>query len=154
MVVLFFFFFQAEEGIRDYKVTGVQTCALPICPGSDCTRRAPGSRWSGSSHPARRPDPAWKARVRYAGPPAGCGEPAQPVGLGDPSDLRWRIGLDPGQGRCGEERDEDRSAECDSTDDGCIEGHDSTQEKRGDPNTDDGQDEQGREDLVAEHHRT
>src|SRR3989454_9308292 len=28
--VFFFFFFQAEDGIRDYKVTGVQTCALPI----------------------------------------------------------------------------------------------------------------------------
>src|SRR2546426_8871074 len=26
----FFFFFQAEDGIRDYKVTGVQTYALPI----------------------------------------------------------------------------------------------------------------------------
>src|SRR5205807_7405328 len=26
----FYFFFQAEDGIRDYKVTGVQTCALPI----------------------------------------------------------------------------------------------------------------------------
>src|SRR6266566_6860667 len=25
-----FFFFQAEDGIRDYKVTGVKTCALPI----------------------------------------------------------------------------------------------------------------------------
>src|SRR5256885_12330733 len=31
VVVGFFFFFQAEDGIRDYKVTGVQTCALPIC---------------------------------------------------------------------------------------------------------------------------
>src|SRR5256885_3401480 len=30
MCALFFFFFQAEDGIRDYKVTGVQTCALPI----------------------------------------------------------------------------------------------------------------------------
>src|SRR5256885_7540293 len=30
-----FFFFQAEDGIRDYKVTGVQTCALPICPVLD-----------------------------------------------------------------------------------------------------------------------
>src|SRR5256885_9938754 len=30
-VYLFSFFFQAEDGIRDYKVTGVQTCALPIC---------------------------------------------------------------------------------------------------------------------------
>src|SRR5690606_3203748 len=26
------FFFQAEDGIRDFHVTGVQTCALPICP--------------------------------------------------------------------------------------------------------------------------
>src|SRR5256885_13145200 len=32
---IFFFFFQAEDGIRDYKVTGVQTCALPIFPGLD-----------------------------------------------------------------------------------------------------------------------
>src|SRR6266850_6528217 len=30
ILFLFFFFFQAEDGIRDYKVTGVQTCALPI----------------------------------------------------------------------------------------------------------------------------
>src|SRR2546426_10523716 len=30
MLHLLFFFFQAEDGIRDYKVTGVQTCALPI----------------------------------------------------------------------------------------------------------------------------
>ena len=28
-----FFFFQAEDGIRDIGVTGVQTCALPICCG-------------------------------------------------------------------------------------------------------------------------
>src|SRR5690606_17282051 len=27
-----FFFFQAEDGIRDFHVTGVQTCALPIYP--------------------------------------------------------------------------------------------------------------------------
>src|SRR3989339_443279 len=26
----FYFFFQAEDGIRDWSVTGVQTCALPI----------------------------------------------------------------------------------------------------------------------------
>src|SRR5438874_9878100 len=30
IVVSFFFFFQAEDGIRDLYVTGVQTCALPI----------------------------------------------------------------------------------------------------------------------------
>src|SRR5258708_10523141 len=29
-LVIFFFFFQAEDGIRDDLVTGVQTCALPI----------------------------------------------------------------------------------------------------------------------------
>src|SRR2546425_10246508 len=31
MFLLCFFFFQAEDGIRDKLVTGVQTCALPIC---------------------------------------------------------------------------------------------------------------------------
>src|SRR6266403_3725930 len=31
-VCFFFFFFQAEDGIRDLYVTGVQTCALPISP--------------------------------------------------------------------------------------------------------------------------
>src|SRR2546429_8761176 len=30
MSFVFFFFFQAEDGIRDVAVTGVQTCALPI----------------------------------------------------------------------------------------------------------------------------
>src|SRR6266446_7611364 len=34
-----FFFFQAEDGIRDYKVTGVQTCALPILPATPMGRR-------------------------------------------------------------------------------------------------------------------
>src|SRR5207247_8052610 len=32
--LVFFFFFQAEDGIRDPLVTGVQTCALPISGGS------------------------------------------------------------------------------------------------------------------------
>src|SRR5690606_40280210 len=32
-----FFFFQAEDGIRDFHVTGVQTCALPI----SCRKRPP-----------------------------------------------------------------------------------------------------------------
>src|SRR6266487_6383989 len=31
MIWFFFFFFQAEDGIRGGRVTGVQTCALPIC---------------------------------------------------------------------------------------------------------------------------
>src|SRR5256885_16383177 len=33
-----FFFFQAEDGIRDYKVTGVQTCALPISVNAKVVR--------------------------------------------------------------------------------------------------------------------
>src|SRR5256885_13180724 len=37
-----FFFFQAEDGIRDYKVTGVQTCALPICAVGRVLRDCPG----------------------------------------------------------------------------------------------------------------
>src|SRR6266542_2666472 len=31
----YLFFFQAEDGIRDATVTGVQTCALPISSGTD-----------------------------------------------------------------------------------------------------------------------
>src|SRR3989454_9192480 len=64
-MVLFFFFFQAEDGIRDYKVTGVQTCALPICCGRN--------RGSGDSGPpprsraeTRRP-PHWSPAGRDAG---------------------------------------------------------------------------------------
>src|SRR5438309_6725403 len=37
---VFFFFFQAEDGIRDGTVTGVQTCALPICARGPQARRA------------------------------------------------------------------------------------------------------------------
>src|SRR3989475_12779185 len=36
------FFFQAEDGIRDLTVTGVQTCALPICGIRPGRRRAAG----------------------------------------------------------------------------------------------------------------
>src|SRR5258708_39791507 len=36
-----FFFFQAEDGIRDDLVTGVQTCALPIYPRLRLARRPP-----------------------------------------------------------------------------------------------------------------
>src|SRR2546426_6921472 len=39
MLLRLFFFFQAEDGIRDYKVTGVQTCALPICAANDLPLR-------------------------------------------------------------------------------------------------------------------
>src|SRR5947207_7367951 len=45
-IVTFSFFFQAEDGIRDHCVTGVQTCALPISLGPDLfvlTTPPPGS---------------------------------------------------------------------------------------------------------------
>src|ERR1022692_5122960 len=45
-----FVFFQAEDGIRDYKVTGVQTCALPI---------------------SVRPDSICRQTVSHVNPPAG-----------------------------------------------------------------------------------
>src|SRR2546430_4048053 len=38
-VFIFFFFFQAEDGIRDLTVTGVQTCALPISGSSQAPKR-------------------------------------------------------------------------------------------------------------------
>src|SRR5260221_6411368 len=61
----FFFFFQAEDGIRDHCVTGVQTCALPISLGKGslgCFRALRGNlgtAWrtgadpaTGNGHPA------------------------------------------------------------------------------------------------------
>src|SRR6266853_3244667 len=38
-VSVFFFFFQAEDGIRDLTVTGVQTCALPIFEAAEGQQR-------------------------------------------------------------------------------------------------------------------
>src|SRR2546426_6641086 len=88
IVVLFsfFFFFQAEDGIRDYKVTGVQTCALPIslhdgvrrsrtgrhAAGGDA-RGEPPHRAHGAAGRARLPREI--ARVRPPGPwaPSGGG---------------------------------------------------------------------------------
>src|SRR6202042_569204 len=53
------FFFQAEDGIRDLYVTGVQTCALPISAvprlgASACRRRRPGARTGGLLGKRRR----------------------------------------------------------------------------------------------------
>src|SRR6266496_4715964 len=50
MLFIFFFFFQAEDGIRDLYVTGVQTCALPISP-----RRAAGGGPGGRGRRLSRP---------------------------------------------------------------------------------------------------
>src|SRR5438094_10623412 len=58
-VFFFCFFFQAEDGIRDRTVTGVQTCALPISTGAVRGRPAPrpdpgGARAAGAGGPRPR----------------------------------------------------------------------------------------------------
>src|SRR2546426_5538881 len=60
VVEIFYFFFQAEDGIRDYKVTGVQTCALPISSGANLLPWAAQryAQWAEN-------DPvSWKERLR------------------------------------------------------------------------------------------
>src|SRR2546429_5459770 len=62
---MFFFFFQAEDGIRDVAVTGVQTCALPIsssAPFSVSSRRS----WRNAAL-IPRPRPSKEATVRFKG---------------------------------------------------------------------------------------
>src|SRR5438034_930226 len=51
-------FFQAEDGIRDHCVTGVQTCALPILIRRSTSRKAASNYGapSGVSRPLRMPD--------------------------------------------------------------------------------------------------
>src|SRR5260221_10233949 len=44
-----FFFFQAEDGIRDHCVTGVQTCALPIYPLTERERDVFAAATGGAS---------------------------------------------------------------------------------------------------------
>src|SRR2546421_1741980 len=58
-----FFFFQAEDGIRDLIVTGVQTCALPICgaSGRHPTASSPSTTVSRSG-----PPPADRVAARRA----------------------------------------------------------------------------------------
>src|SRR5207248_5199965 len=56
--LVFLFFFQAEDGIRDRTVTGVQTCALPISRPSSPRRRSTSrfsscSRWPCSTPRSR-----------------------------------------------------------------------------------------------------
>src|SRR5207237_5343570 len=46
LLVSFFFFFQAEDGIRDSSVTGVQTCALPISSAPSDRRETGRGSWA------------------------------------------------------------------------------------------------------------
>src|SRR3712207_6009601 len=46
LIIWFFFFFQAEDGIRDIGVTGVQTCALPISTDAEDVVQEAWLRWA------------------------------------------------------------------------------------------------------------
>src|SRR5437763_8570881 len=66
-----FFFFQAEDGIRDTSVTGVQTCALPISrPCSGSSRRGfPTSTTPRCSYPGwSAPTSSWAGGARGSWP--------------------------------------------------------------------------------------
>src|SRR5205085_6791183 len=62
----FFFFFQAEDGIRDLTVTGVQTCALPIWRRT--RRRSP----AGTPSQSRSTPTRTRSRCRRRAPDAPC----------------------------------------------------------------------------------
>src|SRR2546430_5492057 len=62
-----FFFFQAEDGIRDLTVTGVQTCALPIFPWClGCSSGARRLDRNTDERGRRRTRPQWRGARRAA----------------------------------------------------------------------------------------
>src|SRR2546430_17642410 len=67
----YFFFFQAEDGIRDLTVTGVQTCALPISPrpAASVIRSRPRSRgrWRATPHRTSARARGCRSRIRVPG---------------------------------------------------------------------------------------
>src|SRR5205085_3508287 len=70
--VVVFFFFQAEDGIRDLTVTGVQTCALPISGWQPWVVARMTARWPrGASSPCPRPRRGsrrrWRSEERRVG---------------------------------------------------------------------------------------
>src|SRR2546425_13209876 len=74
-----FFFFQAEDGIRDKLVTGVQTCALPIC------RRRSRSPEAGGGARGRCVPPARAGRAPRPTSRGGKAPRAAPARPGSPS---------------------------------------------------------------------
>src|SRR2546429_9040103 len=61
---MLFFFFQAEDGIRDVAVTGVQTCALPISVEGEHEVQI----WTGGGHGtngSQSSDGVWNVGLRY-----------------------------------------------------------------------------------------
>src|SRR5205085_3629622 len=71
-----FFFFQAEDGIRDLTVTGVQTCALPIlAPPGQGPRRPPAAGTAPSPPSREPPGPARGPPGPRAAPPGAALRP-------------------------------------------------------------------------------
>src|SRR5690606_39534245 len=67
--VVIVFFFQAEDGIRDFHVTGVQTCALPISPAPAAARLLTQAAKTPQAQTACRPIPpesCWKISMNEA----------------------------------------------------------------------------------------
>src|SRR5437588_4958892 len=94
-VLLFFlfFFFQAEDGIRDHCVTGVQTCALPIWPARPTRPSTAPSAGSGiaAGLPGSASMPWWEScRSRGAGRPR-CGAAIAPRGEIGRASCRERV---------------------------------------------------------------
>src|SRR5690606_41035370 len=58
------FVFQAEDGIRDFHVTGVQTCALPICFWSDAPQ---GPKNHMNNSVTRKKEMAWMKSIGVKG---------------------------------------------------------------------------------------
>src|SRR2546430_13576612 len=73
-VFILFFFFQAEDGIRDLTVTGVQTCALPISrpqrPSTALQPAGPRSATAGAPRAPAAPRPSRPERSTPAPRPA------------------------------------------------------------------------------------
>src|SRR2546422_8453294 len=83
-LISFFFFFQAEDGIRDVAVTGVQTCALPIStPRAASTGQVPPAPRDSAARGSEALDPRASPLARHAAPRA-------PGARGDPGRLSAR----------------------------------------------------------------
>src|SRR5207302_7558000 len=100
--------FQAEDGIRDFHVTGVQTCALPICIRCRTTLNAPAAKWkepaghyqaeaaaakAGQNAPptAQPPWPTIPCRDNRTGPDATCRQRSEERRVGKESKARKGI---------------------------------------------------------------
>src|SRR5438034_7856151 len=73
LYIFFFFFFQAEDGIRDHCVTGVQTCALPICHAVPAGASPDGTPRGPRRGRARDGAPSASGPAPGTGSPAGGG---------------------------------------------------------------------------------